>query len=116
MCCKIFSSTLPSGLSGRTFSGAKDLHGTQIVRIGHEEVLLAFRNQLVHDTRVVECIVQIAVTGWVPVLLVIISTLWAREEGLFVDAGVPGLIEGCDPDLLVSVFLNDAKGVLVSIE
>ena len=49
-------------------------------------------------------------------LLVVISTLWAGKESLLVDTGIPRLVKGCDPDLLVSVFLNDAKGILVSIE
>ena len=41
-----------------------------------------------------ESIVQITVTGRVPVLLVVISTLGAWKQRLLVDPGVSGLVEG----------------------
>ena len=61
-------------------------------------------------------IVQVAVTRRVPVLLVIFSVLWTGEQGLLEDARITRLIEGSDSELLIGVFLDDAKRVLMRIE
>jgi len=61
-------------------------------------------------------IVQVAVTRRVPVLLVIVSGLWTGEQGLLEDARITRLIEGSDSELLIGVFLDDAKRVLMRIE
>jgi len=63
-----------------------------------------------------EGIVEITVTRGVPVLLVVIGTLWTGKEGVFEDTGITGLIEGGDAELLVCIFFDDAKGVLMGIE
>lgn len=55
-------------------------------------------------------------TGRVPVLLVIISRLGAREEGFLVDTGIPRLVEGGDTKLLVGILLDDPESVLVCVE
>jgi hypothetical protein len=93
-----------------------DLHGTEVVRVGDKEVLFAFSKKLVKDTRVHEGVVKIAVARGIPVGLVIIGTLGARKKGLFIDTRIAGLVEGGDAQLLVSIFLDDAKGVLMGIE
>jgi len=64
----------------------------------------------------VKGIVKITVTGWVPVLLVVVCTFWAREKGLLVDTRVTRLVEGGDANLLVSIFLDDTEGVFMGIE
>ena len=63
-----------------------------------------------------EGIVEITVTRGVPVLLVVIGTLWTGKEGFLEDTRVTGLIEGGDAELLVCVFFDDAEGVVVGIE
>ena len=93
-----------------------DLHGTQIIRVGDEEILFAFSQQLIQDTRVKECIVQITVTGRVPVLLVIISAFRARKESLFHDTRITGLVESSDTELLICILFDDAKSIIVCVE
>jgi hypothetical protein len=61
-------------------------------------------------------VVQISVTRWVPRLLVIISSLGAREQRFLVDSRIPRLIEGGDTQLLVGVFLDDTESVFVRVE
>lgn len=66
--------------------------GAQVVDVGHEDVLAALRDQLVQQARVVEAGVNVAVPGRVPGLSVLpphAQVCGHREEGLFVDAGVP---------------------------
>ena len=55
-------------------------------------------------------------TGRVPVLLVVISRLGAREERLLEYPRVSALIECGDPELLVRVFLDNTEGVLMCVE
>ena len=43
-----------------------------------------------------ESVVQITVTGRVPVFLVVVSTLGGWKQSLFEDPGVSGLVEGGD--------------------
>ena len=63
-----------------------------------------------------EGIVEITVTRRIPVLLVVICTFWTGKECLLEDTGIARLIECGDAELLVSVFLDDAEGVIVGIE
>ncbi len=115
----MFSSTLFYGLDSEIVKKGvqvRDLHSAQVVRVGHEKVFLAFRQELVENTRLVKSIVQVTVTRGVPVLLVIICGLGAWEEGLLIDTGVSRLVESGDTELLVSVLLDDTEGVLVGIE
>ena len=92
------------------------LHGTKIVRVGNEEVLLAFSEKLVKDAGVHESIIKISMAWGVPVGLVIIGAFRAGKERFLVDTGIAGLIEGSDAELLVGIFFDDAKGILVGIE
>jgi hypothetical protein len=92
------------------------LHSTQIVRIRHKQILLSLRKQLIQHPRMQQCVVQIPMTRRIPVLLVIVSPLRARQQCLLVDTWVSRLIEGRDAELLVGVFLDDAKGVFVCVE
>ena len=61
-------------------------------------------------------IVDVTVTRRVPVLLVVVCTLGAGQEGLLEDARVPRLVECRDADLLVGILFDDAECVLVCIE
>ena len=79
MCCKIAWSTLERLFRTVMWMYEKYVHGTQIVGIGHEKVLLAFGDQLIKDARMEQCVVQITVTGRVPVLLVVLGALGAGE-------------------------------------
>jgi hypothetical protein len=64
----------------------------------------------------VKCIVQITVTGRVPVLLVVIGAFGAREKGFLVDTRVTRLVESGDADLLVGVFFDDTEGIVMGVE
>ena len=92
------------------------LHGAEVIRVGNEQILLSIGNQLIKDTRVKQSVVKISVTGRVPVLLVIVSTLGAWKECLLEDSWISRLVEGGDTELLVSVFLDDSEGILVGVE
>lgn len=61
-------------------------------------------------------IVQITVARRIPTLLVIAGCFWTGEQALLEDAGIPRLIEGGDPELLVCVLLDDSKRVLMRIK
>lgn len=66
--------------------------GSQIVDVGHEDVLFALLNQLIQQARVVEAGVNVAVTGRVPTLCVLpghSQVCGHGKERLFVDARVP---------------------------
>lgn len=63
-----------------------------------------------------EGVVEISVTRRVPVGLVIIGTFGAGKKRLFVNTGVARLVKGSDAELLVSIFLDDAESILMSIE
>ena len=93
-----------------------DLHGAQVVRVGHEKVLLAFSQQLIQNTGMKKCIIQITVTGRVPALLVVISTFRAREESFLEDPWITRLVESGDTELLVCVLFDDTKSIIVCIE
>lgn len=66
----------------------KDLHSTQIIRVGHEKVFLALSKELVKNTRMKKGVVQVTVARRVPVLLVVVSTLGARQKRFFEDTRV----------------------------
>lgn len=82
--------------------------GAQVVDVGHKDVLLALRDQLIQQARVVEAGVDVAVTRRVPGLCVLPAHAEAGghgEEGLFVDAGVPEEGGGAQSNLHSVVFL-----------
>jgi hypothetical protein len=121
MCCKIFSSTLRWGVSEHCLvanrkEGSKHAHSSQVVRVGHKQVLLALGEELIQNTGVQESVVQVTVTGRVPVLLVIVCALRAGKKSLLVDSRVTRLIEGGDAQLLIGILLDDPEGIFVSIE
>jgi len=89
---------------------------SQVVGVGHKQVLLALSQKLVEHTRVQEGVVQVTVTRGVPVLLVVIGLLWAGEEGLLVDPGIPRLVESRDAELLVGILLDNAESIFVGVE
>lgn len=90
--------------------------GTEVVDVGNEEVFLAGSDQAVEETRVVHGVEQVTVTGRIPEVLVVGGRAGAREERLLVDAGVSGLVEGKDLNVVVGVLLDDTSSVVVSVE
>lgn len=83
---------LPVGLADQLVQDVEVHRGPQVVNVGHEDVLAALRDQLVQQARVVEAGVNVPVAGGVPGLgvgPVHAQVRGHREEGLFVDAGVP---------------------------
>lgn len=61
-------------------------------------------------------VVQVTVSGGVPVLLVGAGARRTRKESLLEDTGVARLVEGGNAKLLVRVLLDDAESVLVGVE
>jgi len=91
--------------------------GAQVVDVGDEHVLLAFLLELLEEARVLKRLVEISVTRGVPALLLVrLQRLRNRHEGLLVDAGVAGLVEGADLDVEPFVFADDFRGVFVGVE
>lgn len=78
--------------------------GTQVVDVGHKDVLLTLSNQLVQQTRVVEAGVDVPMAGGVPAISALpihAKALGYRKERLFVYARVPG--ERTDSDSNTSI-------------
>lgn len=55
-------------------------------------------------------------TRGVPVLLVIVGRLGARQQRLLVDTRISRLVESRNAKLLVGVFFDDTEGVFVRVE
>ncbi|GMT10244.1 hypothetical protein PFISCL1PPCAC_1541, partial [Pristionchus fissidentatus] len=88
-----------------------------VVNVGEEAVLLTLLDEFVEEARVVEGLVEVAVTGWVPGLVV--GALNVGDDGherLLVDARVTRLAEGVDGDLDIGVLLEQLLRVVVSVE
>lgn len=69
--------------------------GSQVVYVGHKDVLLSLLDQLVQQARVVEAGVDVAVTGRVPAVRVLARDVQISSYGkerLLVDAGIPGQV------------------------
>lgn len=63
--------------------------GAHVVNVGQEAVLLAVGQELVQESRVVEGLVEVTVTRWVPALVVLaFQRLGHRQKGLLVDTRV----------------------------
>ncbi|GMT17579.1 hypothetical protein PFISCL1PPCAC_8876, partial [Pristionchus fissidentatus] len=91
--------------------------GAHVVNVGQEAVLLALLDELVEQARVVESLVEVAVAGRVPGLVV--GALNVGDDGherLLVDAWVARLAEGVDGDLDIGVLLEQLLRVVVSVE
>ena len=91
-------------------------NSTQVVHVGHEDVLLAQRNQTVEQARVVHRIEQVTVARRVPEVLVRRRAAGARQQTVAVDAGVAALVEREDLHVVVGVFLDNARRVVVRVE
>lgn len=90
--------------------------GTQVVDVGDKNVLLAIGNELIEESRVVERVEQVSVTGGVPVGNVAVGVAGGGEERVLVDARVSGLVEGQDLNVVGGVLLDNALGLVVSVE
>lgn len=83
---------LPVGLADQVVQDVQVDGGSQVVDVGHEDVLLALLNELIQQTGVVEAGVDVAVPRGVPALRVLpihVQLSGHGEEGFFVDARVP---------------------------
>lgn len=93
--------------------------GPQVVDVGHEDVLLALRDQLLQQARVVEAGVDVPVARRVPGLADLAArrhVLGDGEQRVLVDPRVPALVEGVDLHPVVFVLLQDLLRVLVRVE
>ena len=90
--------------------------GTQVVRVGQEDVLDTALEELVEGTGVVEGLEHVTVTGRVPVLQGSVEALGGGQQRVLDDTGVTGLVEGDDVDVVALVLLDDGLGVLVGVE
>lgn len=90
--------------------------GTQVIDVGDEDMLLASRDELVEQSRVLEGIEDITVAGRVPLTLVASRGAWDGQVALAADTGVTRLVESEDLDVVVRVFLDDALGIVVGVE
>lgn len=84
---------LAVGLADQVVQDVEVDGGSQVVDVGHEDVLLALLDQLVQQARVVEAGVNVTVPRRVPAfcaLSVHAEVCGHGEEGLFVDTRVPG--------------------------
>ena len=83
---------LAVGLADQVVQDVQVHGGSQVVDVGHEDVLFALRDQLVQQARVVEAGVDVSVARRVPALWRLARHVQVRgdgEERLFVDARVP---------------------------
>lgn len=81
------------GLTDQVVQDVQVHSGSQVVNVGHEDVLLALRDQLVQQARVVETGIDVAVTRRVPTVGVLSTRAQAcgcRKERLLVYARIPG--------------------------
>lgn len=88
----------------------------QVVNVAQEEVLLATADKLVKDTRVLQGLENVSVSGRIPVTDRGIVILWHREKRVLRNTGIPRLIEGEDINLVALVLLDDVLGILVGVE
>jgi len=85
--------SLAVGLADHVVQDVQVHGGTQVVDVGHKDVLLALGDELVQQARVVEAGVDVPVAGGVPHLAAVPRQAQVggyREEGLLVYAWVPG--------------------------
>ena len=97
----------------------KDIHiddSSEIVDITDENVFLATSDQRIKGSTVCEGIKDIAVSGRIPRLDRGIVFTRNREEGFFDDSGESRLIESENVNIVALIFLNDALGVVFSVE
>lgn len=83
----------------------------EIGRIGHEEVLLAFRQQLNEHAALVPRVVDITVT-WRTLLALVVT----RVLVLLPNMRITALVVRCLPGLLVCILLDDAQRAFVRVE
>ncbi|GAO50234.1 hypothetical protein G7K_4366-t1 [Saitoella complicata NRRL Y-17804] len=112
-------SQLHDVLSARLGHVGKDVqvnNSTQVVNVGNEQDLLTLGNEGVQQARVGKGLEDVTVTGGVPLVDSGVVGAGNGEVGFAVDAGVAGLVEGEDIDVVTLVLLDDASGVVVSVE
>jgi len=90
--------------------------GSQVVDVGDEDVLLSGSDELVEQSRVVQGVHDVSVTGRVETRVVRIGLLGDGQQGVLAHSRVLGLVEGEDVDVVVGVFLDDTVGIGGSVE
>lgn len=88
----------------------------EVIDVGDKEILLTLAEQLIEETRVIKGLVQVTVTRRVPLLDGRAGRTRDGKKRFLVDTGMAALVEGGDADVVGSVLLNDATGLLVGIE
>lgn len=91
-------------------------NGTQVVDVRQEDDLNATLDQIVKNTRVVQRLENVTVSGRVPLVDGGVEALGDRQQRVLVDSGVSGLVEGTDVDVVALVLLDDGGSVVVGVE
>lgn len=91
-------------------------NGAQVIDVGQEDNLNATLQELVQDARVVQRLEDVTVTRGVPLGDGRVVVLGDGQQGVLVDSGVSGLVEGQDVDVVTLVLLDDGSGIIVGVE
>lgn len=91
-------------------------NGAQVVNVGQEDDLDTTLNELVEDSRVVQGLEDITVSGRIPVRDGRVEALGGGQKRVLQDSGVSGLVEGQDVDVVTLVLLDDGGGVIIGVE
>jgi hypothetical protein len=91
-------------------------NSTQVVNVGKEENLDTSLNELIKDTRVIQRLEDVSVSGRVPIRDGRIVGLWCWKQRILENSRVSGLVEGHDIDVVPLVFLDDVLSIIVGVE
>jgi len=90
--------------------------GAEVVDVADKDVFLAASDHGVEGAAVDKGIKDISVSGRIPGLDWGIVLAGDGEKGVFDNSGEAGLVEGDDVDVVALVLLDDALGVVFSVE
>lgn len=91
-------------------------NGAEVVSVGKEDDLDATVDELVKNTRVVEGLENVTVSGRIPVMESRVKGLGDWEEGVLEDSGVPRLVKGKNVDVMTLILLDNRRGIIVGVE
>lgn len=83
---------LAVGLAHQVVEDVQVHGGSQVIDVGHEDVLLPLCDELLQQSRVIEASVDVSVSGGVPSLSALpnhTDVLRYGEQGLLIDPGIP---------------------------
>ena len=90
--------------------------GPQIVDVGNEQVLDALVDEIVKQAALVQRVVDVSVSGWVPARFRIVRVLRNGKRGILLDAGEPALLEGDNADIPILVLSDNFNGLHFGVE